>query len=59
MGEVQEEEVEEIDESEPEREARFITSIFTRKDDSGLEDELEYLWDAHALLSSGEPEEDR
>jgi hypothetical protein len=62
MEEVQEEEeetLEEIDESEPEREARFITSIFTRKDDSGLEDELEYLWDAHALSSSGEPEEDR
>jgi hypothetical protein len=62
MKEVQEEEeetLEEIDESEPEREARFITSILTRKDDSGLEDELEYLWDAHALSSSGEPEEDR
>jgi hypothetical protein len=62
MEEVREEEeetLEEIDESEPEREARFITSIFTRKDDSGLEDELEYLWDAHALLSPGEPEEDR
>jgi hypothetical protein len=60
--EVQEEEgemLEEIDESEPEREARFITSIFTRKDDSGLEDELEYLWDAHALSSPEEPEEDR
>jgi hypothetical protein len=54
-----EETLEAIDESEPEREARFITSIFTRKDDSGLEDELEYLCDAHALSSSGEPEEDR
>ncbi len=51
--------MEEIDESEPEREAWFITSTFTRKDDSGLEDELEYLWDAQALSSSGEPEEDR
>jgi hypothetical protein len=62
MEEVREEEeetLEEIDESEPEKEARFITSIFTRKDDSGLEDELEYLWDAHALSSPGEPEEDR
>jgi hypothetical protein len=62
MEEVQEEEeetLEEIDESEPGREARCITSIFTRKDDSGLEDKLEYLWDAHALSSSGEPEEDR
>jgi hypothetical protein len=62
MEEVREEEeetLEEIDESEPEREARFITSILTRKDDSGLEDELEYLWDAHALSSPGEPQEDR
>jgi hypothetical protein len=62
MEEVREEEeetLEEIDKLEPEREARFITSVFTRKDDSRLEDELEYLWDAHALSSSGEPEEDR
>ncbi len=62
MEEVQEDEeetLEEIDESKPEREARVITSILTRKDDSGLEDKLEYLWDAHALSSSGEPEEDR
>ncbi len=62
MEEVQEEEeetLEEIDESEPERKARFITSIFTRKDDSGLEDELECPWDAHALSCSGGPEEDR
>jgi hypothetical protein len=62
MEEVREEEVEtleEIDESEPERESRFITSTFTRKDDSRLEDELECLWDAHALPSPGEPEEDR
>ncbi len=49
----------EIDKSEPGREARFSTSTFTRKDDSGLEDELECLWDAHALLYSGGPEEDR
>ncbi len=44
--EVQEEEEEtlgEIDESEPGREAQFSTSTFTRKDDSGLEDELECL----------------
>ncbi len=56
MEEVREEEeetLEEIDESEPEREAQYITSIFTRKDDSGLEDELEYLWDAQALSSPG------
>ncbi len=62
VGEVQEEEeetLEELDESEPEKEVQFITSIFMRKDDSGLEDELEYLWDAHALPSPGKPEEDR
>ncbi len=59
MQEEEEETLEEIDESEPEREARFITSIFTRKDNSGLEDELECLWDAHALSCPGGPEEDR
>jgi hypothetical protein len=62
MEETQEEEeetLEEINEPETEREARYITSIFTRKDDSGLEDEFEYLWEAHALSSPGEPEEDR
>jgi hypothetical protein len=58
----QEEEVEtleEIDEPETEGEVRYITSIFTRKDDSGLEDEFEYLWEAHALSSPVEPGEDR
>jgi hypothetical protein len=39
--EEEEETLEELDESDPEREVQFITSIFTRKDDSGLEDELE------------------
>jgi hypothetical protein len=48
----EEEALEEIDESEPEGEIQFITSIFTRKDDSGLEDEFEYPLDVHA---SGEP----
>ncbi len=51
--------MEEMDEPEPEREARYITSVFTRKDDSGLEGELEYLWDAHAPPSPAELEEDR
>ncbi len=51
--------MEEIDESEPEREVRHITSIFTRKDDSGLEDEFEYLWEAHVLSDPEGPEEDR
>jgi hypothetical protein len=54
-----EETLEEINEPEPEREVQYITSIFTRKDDSGLEDEFEYLWEAHALSSPEEPEEDR
>jgi hypothetical protein len=52
----EEEMLEEMDESELEGEAQFITSIFTRRDDSGLEDELEYSWGAH---TSGEPGEDR
>jgi hypothetical protein len=59
---MQEEEVEtleEINELETEKEVRYITSIFTRKDDSGLEDEFEYLWKTHALSSPGEPGEDR
>jgi hypothetical protein len=54
--EEEEETLEEIDESEPERETQFITSIFRRKDDSGLEDEFEYPRDVH---TPGEPEEDR
>jgi hypothetical protein len=59
MQEEGEETLEEIDESEPEREVRHITSIFTRKDDSGLEDEFEYLWEAHVLSDPEGPEEDR
>ncbi len=47
MEEEGEETLEEIDESEPEREVRHGTSVFMRKDDSGLEDEFEYLWEAH------------
>jgi hypothetical protein len=42
MRDEEEEALEEIDESEPEGGTRFITSICTRKDDSGLEDEFEY-----------------
>ncbi len=48
-----------VDEPETEGEVRYITSILTRKDDSGLEDEYEYLWEAHALSSPGGPGEDR
>jgi hypothetical protein len=39
--EEEEETMEEIDESESERETPYGTSTFMRKDDSGLEDELE------------------
>ncbi len=54
-----EETLEEIDESEPEGEVWHGTSVFMRKDDSGLEDEFEYLWEAHIPSDPGEPEEDR
>jgi hypothetical protein len=54
-----EETLEEIDESEPEREDRHDTSVFMRKDDSGLEDEFEYFWEAHISSDPDEPEEDR
>ncbi len=56
MRDGEEEVLEEMDESEPEEETQSITSIFTRKDDSGLEDEFEYPLDVH---TPGEPEEDR
>jgi hypothetical protein len=52
----EEETLEEVDESEPEGETQFITSICTRKDDSGLEDEVEYPLDTH---SPEELEEER
>jgi hypothetical protein len=55
----EEEALEEIDESEPERETRHGTSVFMRKDDSGLEDEFEYLWEAHIPSDPDEQEEDR
>jgi hypothetical protein len=56
MQDEEEEALEEIDESEPEGKTQFITSICTRKDDSGLEDESEYPLDIH---SSEELEGDR
>ncbi len=59
MQEEGEETLEEMDESEPEREVRHGTSIFMRKDDSGLEDKFEYLREAHVPLDPEEPEEDR
>jgi hypothetical protein len=46
---------EEVDESEPRREARFTTDIFTRKDGS----DPECPGDAHAPSCLGTPEEDR
>ncbi len=59
MQEEGEETLEEIDESEPEREVRHGTSIFMRKDDSGLEEEFEYFWEAHVPSDPDKPEEDR
>ncbi len=56
MQDEEEEALEEVDESEPEGETQFITSICTKKDDSGLEDEFEYSLDIH---SPEELEEDR
>jgi hypothetical protein len=52
----EEEAPEEIDESEPEEETQFTTSICIRKDDSGLEDKFKYPVDTH---SPEELEEDR
>jgi hypothetical protein len=45
--EEEEEALEEIDESEPEREIRHGTSVFMRKDNSGQKDEFEYFWEVH------------
>jgi hypothetical protein len=53
----------EMEDSEPEederRENRYITSTCMKKDDSGLEDELEYFWEAPIPSDSDEREEDR
>jgi hypothetical protein len=53
----EEEALEEIDESEPE--IRHGTSVFMRKDDSGLEDEFKYFWEVHNPSDPDEQEEDR
>jgi hypothetical protein len=54
---------EEMEDSESEesrgREVRYHTSTCMRKDDSGLEDELEYFWEAPIPSDSDEREEDR
>jgi hypothetical protein len=61
--EEEEETMEEIDDSESggngEREIRYFTSTHVRKDDSGLEDELEYFWEAPSPSDPYEREEDR
>jgi hypothetical protein len=57
--EEEEEALEEIDESEPEREIQHGTSVLMRKDDSGLEDKFEYFWEAHIPSDPDEREEDR
>jgi hypothetical protein len=54
-----EEVLEEIDESEPEREIPHSTSAFRRKDDSRLEDEFEYFWEAPIPSDPNEQGEDR
>jgi hypothetical protein len=55
--------MEEIDDSGSEgnrgREIRYLTSSHVRKDDSGLEDELEYFWEAPSPSDPYEREEDR
>jgi hypothetical protein len=61
--EEEEEEMEEVDNTEPEgngeREIRYFTITHVRKDDSGLEDELEYFWEAPSPSNPYEREEDR
>jgi hypothetical protein len=57
--EEQEENMEEIDDSESEEEARYVTSTHVRKDDSGLEDKLGYFWEVHDPADPYEREEDR
>jgi hypothetical protein len=58
-----EEDMEEVGDSEPEengeREIRYFTSTHMRKDDSRLEDKLEYFWEAPIPSDSDEREEDR
>ncbi len=59
----EEEDLEEVEDSGTEkggeREGQYITSTCMRKDDSGLEDELEYFWEAPIPSDSSEREEDR
>ncbi len=48
-----------MDEMEPEGEIRYGTSVFMKKNDSGLEDEFEYFWEAPIPSDPYEREEDR
>ncbi len=61
--EEEEEDLEEMGDSESEesggREVRYCTNTCMRKDDSGLEDELEYFWEAPIPSDFDEREEDR
>jgi hypothetical protein len=61
--EEEEEDMEEVENSEPEedgkRETRYFTGTHVRKDDSGLEDELEYFCEAPSPADPYEREEDR
>jgi hypothetical protein len=57
--EEEEETMEEVDDSEPEKEIRYVTSTLVRKDDSGLEDKLEYFWEVPSPSDPYEREEDR
>jgi hypothetical protein len=61
--EEEEENLEELEDPEPEenreRADRYCISTCTRKDDSGLEDELEYFWDAPIPSDLDEREGDR
>ncbi len=61
--EEEDEGLEEVEDSESERgkekDGRYITSTCMRKDDSGLEDKLEYFWEAPIPSDSNEQEDDR
>jgi hypothetical protein len=61
--EEEEEDLEEVGDSESEENGgmvvRYLTSTCMRKDDSGLEGELEYFWEAPIPSDSDEREEDR
>jgi hypothetical protein len=57
--EEEEEALVEVDKSESEQETWHSTSLLMRKNDSGLEEEFEYFWEAHVPSDPDEREEDR